>query len=78
MDAAAVVTYMAHMQEAACSSLGLLYSKRGEHAKAKDMFERNFMISRKVVYAGEDSGEDSVTTGETKAASYPAAGAGRS
>ena len=42
------------MQEAACSSLGVLHSRRGQHAKAKDMFERNFVISRKVVNARQE------------------------
>ncbi|CAM9378526.1 unnamed protein product [Ectocarpus sp. 13 AM-2016] len=38
-------------QEAACSNLGVLHSRRRQHAKAKDMFERNFVISRKMVNA---------------------------
>lgn len=49
-------------QEAACSKLGVFHSQRGQHSKAKDMFERNFVISRKVVNArqgGASTGEAS-------------------
>ena len=48
------------MQEAACSNLGVLFSRRGQYSKAKEMFERNFAISRKVVNAVQAG----ATTGE--------------
>lgn len=49
----------ASSQEAACSSLGVLHCRRGRHAKAKEIFERNFVISRKVV----NDGKGPATTG---------------
>ncbi|CAM9221316.1 unnamed protein product, partial [Discosporangium mesarthrocarpum] len=40
-------------QEEACSNLAVLHGRCGQYGKAKEMFERKFLVSRKVVNSGQ-------------------------